>query len=307
MDCTKFQKLLSAYWENDLESHESDAVDTHLKSCVACSDEWHLFQQTMDHLHALEEIPIPRDLRQGILDKLEQPSLLGRFFTWFQNANPTMSFPAAVATLVIAFTSMTLYKTVILDKPLFPTVQQTEKTTQLQGQTKEKSNSPQFSAALPQKKPSPFIGAGDSPSGAIQTNVLPHGLISGAGFSFASTDTRQKRSTGSAFSASPLFNHYIDSLHAKQAPALMHADLVITVRSTNPDKYDFLLSHLIKEQNWATQVLEQNVFMIFLSPGELPQLQNLFAKLNTSFSPPVSLAAAASKDRDIIRVAIKLR
>jgi anti-sigma factor RsiW len=73
MKCSKIQKKLSAYQDNELETHEREEVRSHLLSCLACREEFAELERVWQTMGGLEEIhPDPWFYGQ-IVRKIKQP------------------------------------------------------------------------------------------------------------------------------------------------------------------------------------------------------------------------------------------
>jgi anti-sigma factor RsiW len=73
MKCCNVQKKLSAYQDNELETHEREQVRSHLLSCLACREQFAEIERVWQTMGGLEEIhPDPWFYRQ-IVRKIKEP------------------------------------------------------------------------------------------------------------------------------------------------------------------------------------------------------------------------------------------
>lgn len=73
MKCRNVQKKLSAYQDNELETHEREQVRSHLLSCQSCREQYAELERVWQTLGKLEEIrPDPWFYRQ-LVRKIKEP------------------------------------------------------------------------------------------------------------------------------------------------------------------------------------------------------------------------------------------
>jgi anti-sigma factor RsiW len=73
MKCRNVQKKLSAYQDNELETHEREQVRSHLLSCQSCREQYAELERVWQTLGKLEEIrPDPWFYRQ-LVGKIKEP------------------------------------------------------------------------------------------------------------------------------------------------------------------------------------------------------------------------------------------
>ena len=120
MKCSKIQKKLSAYQDNELETHEREQVRSHLLSCRDCREEFAELERVWQTLGGLEEIhPDPWFYRQ-IVRRIKKP--------YEQASSPTLGhvlrlFRAPVAVsliLIIGLLAGTYLGSILARYDLFP-------------------------------------------------------------------------------------------------------------------------------------------------------------------------------------------
>ena len=100
MKCSKIQKKLSAYQDNELETHEREEIRSHLLSCRDCREEFAELERVWQTLGGLEEIhPDPWFYRQ-IVRKIKEPREQASLPT-MQHVFWLFRTPAAVSIILI--------------------------------------------------------------------------------------------------------------------------------------------------------------------------------------------------------------
>ncbi|MBU0728429.1 MAG: zf-HC2 domain-containing protein [Proteobacteria bacterium] len=309
MECTKIQHQFSDFFESDLNAEESSSVKEHLDSCSQCAEEWKYFRDTLHLLHSIEPEPVPRGMLAGIHAKLEKKNMLLRFLLWFRHANPTMTIPAAATTIVIAFTCMALYKTVLQEKPFME-----NQSIPKQNIAQKPGDGPSITVAdatpysggnNPLQNFSIYNGPAEQYPGFFQNNITPHGLAFAPDISFASTG----RSARGIYQrpGNHLLNRYVNNFLGSDSTNHVPPDLLITVQATNQRPPTKLYHSLLAEKTWNPRVLDGNLLILFLPPEDLPHLQLSLKNYHVQVSPPGAQAILSSYNRDIIRVAILIK
>ena len=68
--CTKIQDLLSPYLDGVLTAEENSMIERHLKNCISCRQELLLLKETVQIMHSLPDVAIPKDFSSRLHDKL---------------------------------------------------------------------------------------------------------------------------------------------------------------------------------------------------------------------------------------------
>ncbi|MBI3286612.1 MAG: zf-HC2 domain-containing protein [Chloroflexi bacterium] len=63
----RIQELFSAYLDERLPPAERAQVDAHLRGCTSCARELETLRQTVDWVHRLPPLPLPRDFAAGLI------------------------------------------------------------------------------------------------------------------------------------------------------------------------------------------------------------------------------------------------
>jgi|GEM_PF-769877 len=71
--CRKVREMLSEYIDNLLGAEDRGVVESHLEVCEACSNELESLQMTVQLLHRMPSVPVPRSfaIREGKTDREE--------------------------------------------------------------------------------------------------------------------------------------------------------------------------------------------------------------------------------------------
>jgi predicted anti-sigma-YlaC factor YlaD len=120
MKCSKVQKKLSAYQDNQLEPLEQEEVRNHLLSCRACREQYAEFERVWQTLGELKEIqPNPWFYRQ-IVRKIKEPRERGLLPT-LQHVFRLSRAPIAVSIiLIIGLLAGTYLGNILARCDLFP-------------------------------------------------------------------------------------------------------------------------------------------------------------------------------------------
>ena len=73
MKCRNVQKKLSAYQDNELETHGREQVKKHLLSCQSCREQYVEFERVWQILGELQEIPPDTRFYNQLIRKINQP------------------------------------------------------------------------------------------------------------------------------------------------------------------------------------------------------------------------------------------
>lgn len=74
MNCIEVQELLSAYIDNECTENEQKLIETHLKSCPHCLDEYNLIKNIVNMTNELEELNVPDDFHNNLMNKIHEMS-----------------------------------------------------------------------------------------------------------------------------------------------------------------------------------------------------------------------------------------
>jgi len=120
MKCRNIQKKLSAYQDNELETHEREEIRSHLLSCRDCSEEFAELERIWQTLEGLEGIhPDPWFYRQ-IVRKIKEPRKQTSLTT-LQHVLRLFRTPVAVSLiLIIGLLVGTYLGTILARYDLFP-------------------------------------------------------------------------------------------------------------------------------------------------------------------------------------------
>jgi predicted anti-sigma-YlaC factor YlaD len=96
-ECEKTRSKLSEYLDDCLTPQERKDLEQHLEECEACRQEFELLRATVNLLHQVPQVPVPRSFALVEADlQRRKPSPLVLHFRWLQVAT-------AVAVALLAF------------------------------------------------------------------------------------------------------------------------------------------------------------------------------------------------------------
>ena len=100
--CAQVEPLLAEYMDGLLHGEDQRIVQTHLAFCPACTATVEDMRMSLQWTKAAEELPVPANLENRILEQTTNP-VLGwrqRFLAWFQPVlEPRFALGAAMATI----------------------------------------------------------------------------------------------------------------------------------------------------------------------------------------------------------------
>ena len=111
MNCQKIIKLLNSHIDQVLDAESAQQVEKHLKSCLACREEYSELKQVVFSLNSLSPQPAPKNLTENIMTKISQKEIQIQS-SWMNKLKKQISIPqfsfrlvgaAAAATLIIFF------------------------------------------------------------------------------------------------------------------------------------------------------------------------------------------------------------
>jgi anti-sigma factor RsiW len=100
MKCRNVQKQLSAYQDNELETHEREQVKEHLLNCRTCREQHAEFSRVWETLGELPEIRPNSWFYQQLIRKIKEPHERGLFPT-LQNVFRLFRAPVTVSIILI--------------------------------------------------------------------------------------------------------------------------------------------------------------------------------------------------------------
>ena len=120
MKCRSVQKKLSAYQDNELETHDREQVRSHLLSCQACREQFAELEQVWQTLGRVEEIHTDPWFYRQIVRKIKEPREQGLLPTiehifWFFRTPVTISI-----ILIIGLLAGTYLGSILARRDLFP-------------------------------------------------------------------------------------------------------------------------------------------------------------------------------------------
>ncbi|MGL4344300.1 MAG: anti-sigma factor family protein [Cellulosilyticaceae bacterium] len=74
MKCEQCLEKLSSYVDQALSSSEVMEVERHIAMCEACAEELNILQVMLDELGELEDVVMPQDFHETLMNKLNRPN-----------------------------------------------------------------------------------------------------------------------------------------------------------------------------------------------------------------------------------------
>jgi len=100
MKCHSVQKKLSAYQDNELETHDREQVRSHLLSCRACREQFAELERVWQTLGGLEEIHLDPWFYRQVVNRIKEP-LEERLLPTRQHVFELFRTPVAVSIILI--------------------------------------------------------------------------------------------------------------------------------------------------------------------------------------------------------------
>ena len=97
--CPKVQGMLSEYLDNRLVSEDKSLVEHHLESCEACSKELESLRMTVQLLHRVPEVSVPRSFTIAVPEPRQEGVLGPRSLRWLR---PATAVAAIVLVVLLA-------------------------------------------------------------------------------------------------------------------------------------------------------------------------------------------------------------
>jgi Putative zinc-finger len=97
--CPKIRGMLSEYIDNRLGSEDKSLVEHHLESCEACSKELESLRMTVQLLHRVPEVSVPRSFTIAVPEPRQEGVLGPRSLRWLR---PATAVAAIVLVVLLA-------------------------------------------------------------------------------------------------------------------------------------------------------------------------------------------------------------
>ncbi|MBP3886497.1 MAG: zf-HC2 domain-containing protein [Cellulosilyticum sp.] len=88
MKCSKYQILISAYIDGELDSKEEKKLLSHLDKCDSCKEIYIALKEVVNGCEQIEEVPLPKDFHQDLMthiavqDHKASITLIKKHWTW---------------------------------------------------------------------------------------------------------------------------------------------------------------------------------------------------------------------------------
>jgi hypothetical protein len=94
--CRKVRGVLSEYIDNRLDGEKKTLVERHLQKCEACSKELESLQMTVQLLHRVPEVPVPRSFMVTVSKPKRESALGSASLRWLRPATAIIAIALVV-------------------------------------------------------------------------------------------------------------------------------------------------------------------------------------------------------------------
>ena len=258
MDCKQTQQLFTAYLDRDLETELAGQVKDHLASCQSCRMEFASFNQTVEYLHAMEQLKAPSDLLPGIHAKLDQQGYFAKIVARWRRFDFSMSLQSATATIAIAFAIMAVVKT-------FPIGQQTNPDT---SQTSIAQYNQSTQTHPPRRQPQNLPFRSFSDRGFLRPQSQPV---------FDSFTPRDSKAFSPYSGISSLQERLSNLSPLGGYTRINRPDMTVSASDLSPSLQASLYNSLISDNSWQTNVSDDEV-IIYLRPDKIRKLHRMLSR-----------------------------
>jgi len=119
MNCQKIKKLLNSYIDHALDRETAQQIEEHLKSCLACREEYLKLKQVVSALNSISPLLAPIDFTQNTMVEISQGEVQIQS-SWMYRIKRQISIPrlsfrlvgaVAAATLILFFAFTFIFNT----------------------------------------------------------------------------------------------------------------------------------------------------------------------------------------------------